>query len=681
MTHLFTKFSRECKEIDHLIGLECNSQYLSIDDVKLDTTDGDHTCKFLHLNVRSIMKNLSDVKDMLHKLSEQNIRLSILLLCETFLNNNSKSLVHIPHYQMYSIERQNKLGGGIAIFVHETIKVRKVLLREITDSVEILILEADIGNKKYALGEFYRIPNTNPIDLLSYLNDTVLPIVRKYDEVILGCDQNIDFLSCKKYKGADDLFSIMLQNDLIPTIKIPTRVTHDQATLIDNVYCKTKSQKVKSCVIMENISDHYPCLLFLDHEWNYYKSDSFTYRKYNKDSFDKINHDLLHTSWDEIIKTDDVNIAYECLLRSIQNALDEHMPLKTDSSDNRIESFKEPWMCVRLDKYNRKCKKLYVKQKRTPTEENIKRYNLTLKKLKRFEKNKYYRDKFEKVKDNSRSIWNILNSLCNKRCNKLDIPFLLYNSARISSHTEISNALNDHFKTAGEIVQRGIKNVSTTPNNFVTKCNVKLSHIRTSETEVERVIKGLKDKKSFGLDGISNLILKNIAVSIRVPLSCICNLSFQTGVFPDSMKIAKIIPLHKGGDATKCENYRPISLLPVISKVLEKIAFKRLVVHLEENNILYAKQFGFRAKHSTNDAINVLCSEILKTNDTGLDALVVFIDLKKAFDTCSHETILSKLNLIGVDGHLLEWFTNYFRGRKQFVSYGDADSAMSNISI
>ena len=278
-------------------------------------------------------------------------------------------------------------------------------------------------------------------------------------------------------------------------------------------------------------------------------------------------------------------------------------------------------------------------------------------------------------------MWNILNSLLNKYRDKSGVGSLLVDGVKINSNVDICESFSNFFGTAGANVQKNIPNCSTDPLSYLTSQNAKLSEISTSDLEVEKIINNMKDKSSYGFDGLSNKMLKQLVTSIRGPLSYICNLSFRTSVFPDRMKIAKVIPLFKGGDKTLCENYRPISLLPVLSKIIEKIVYVRVVNHLEENNILYSKQFGFRRDHSTNDAINTFVNDILRSNEAGLDVLAVFIDLKKAFDTCSHTTILNKLRKCGIDDTLLEWFRNYFRGRRQLVTVNGEISANHDVTL
>ena len=133
------------------------------------------------------------------------------------------------------------------------------------------------------------------------------------------------------------------------------------------------------------------------------------------------------------------------------------------------------------------------------------------------------------------------------------------------------------------------------------------------------------------------------------------------------MKIAKVTPVYKAGDSSDLGNYRPISVLPCFSKILERIMYKRLYKYLQENKILYCKQFGFQAGHSTDHAIIQLVDQIYENFEENNYTLGVFIDLSKAFDTVAHKIRLSKLETYGVKRNLLKWFENYLTNRKQYV--------------
>ena len=150
-------------------------------------------------------------------------------------------------------------------------------------------------------------------------------------------------------------------------------------------------------------------------------------------------------------------------------------------------------------------------------------------------------------------------------------------------------------------------------------------------------------------------------------------------VFPQKMRIAIVIPVHKKDDTEDCNNYRPISLLPNISKLFEKLIKNRLSKFLEENKCLFSRQFGFRNKHSTNHVLIDLTETIRKAIDDNEFACGVFLDFKKAFDTVNHGILLQKLEHYGVRGYVLKWFTSYLTGRKQYTKVNKIDSQITDI--
>ena len=193
--------------------------------------------------------------------------------------------------------------------------------------------------------------------------------------------------------------------------------------------------------------------------------------------------------------------------------------------------------------------------------------------------------------------------------------------------------------------------------------------------EIVLIIRSLENSKATGPHSIPTEILKLIKANISHPLKEIINLSFATGIYPDPLKIAKVVPIFKNkGDELQVSNYRPISLLSNINKIFEKLAYSRLYSFLNLYNCIYELQFGFRAKHSTNHALFSLTEMVREALDQGNFACGIFIDLQKAFDTVDHNILLKKLEYYGVGGLANNWFRSYLTNRQQFVSINGFNS-------
>ena len=190
-----------------------------------------------------------------------------------------------------------------------------------------------------------------------------------------------------------------------------------------------------------------------------------------------------------------------------------------------------------------------------------------------------------------------------------------------------------------------------------------------SKLFVEKELKQLKVNKATGLDNLPARMIRDTASVISKPLTHIINLSLVNSEIPTDWKMSKITPLHKNGKTTTAGNYRPVSVLSIFSKVLERAVQTQLVGYLEKNHLLYNKQFGFRKKRSTELASALFIDEIRKEIDKGKLVGVIFIDLSKAFDTLSHSILLSKLSSFGINGTELKWFTGYLFNRSQICSY------------
>ena len=192
-----------------------------------------------------------------------------------------------------------------------------------------------------------------------------------------------------------------------------------------------------------------------------------------------------------------------------------------------------------------------------------------------------------------------------------------------------------------------------------------LEDIRTSEDEVKELIKGIDIHKSSAIDNLSSRLLKDGFMDLVPKVTTLFNMSLRMGIIPKGWKEAAVIPLHKGGAKSDVNNLRPISLLPVPGKLLERIVHGRVMVFLERVCYLNNCQGGFRKGHSTVSTISIITNDIYEATNNKQVTHVVFIDLKKAFDTVDHQILLSKIENAGIRNNTLSWIGNYILNRKQ----------------
>jgi len=241
--------------------------------------------------------------------------------------------------------------------------------------------------------------------------------------------------------------------------------------------------------------------------------------------------------------------------------------------------------------------------------------------------------------------WSNINSIINRNGKNKKFPDeFIINGIPEKDKTVIANKFNSYFTNIGPELAAGIE----IPRNksfkdylrqpIMDKFNFKV----VSETDIVKAIDDLKSKSSSGCDGISNKLPKLIKCEISHPIKLIFNQSIASGIFPNSLKIAKVIPLYKKGDATNFENYRPIFILPSMSKILEKVMCKQISNYFSDLKLFYQSQYGFRSLHSTEFAALELVERVISELDNNKIPLNIFLDLSKAFDTLDHEILICK---------------------------------------
>ena len=271
-----------------------------------------------------------------------------------------------------------------------------------------------------------------------------------------------------------------------------------------------------------------------------------------------------------------------------------------------------------------------------------------------------------------------------QKSKKKKIPlFFTDNDTKITDKKDIANKFNNYFTNIGQSITQGIKYKGSKKYSYCLNKNVTstftFEHI--DEETVRKTINNLPTKNSCGFDGISTKLLKVIEPVILKSLTLLINQVLYSGVFPDKLKIAKVIPIFKKDDPSLFENYRPISLLPAISKVLEKLIFIQLYSYFNEKKFLNDNQYGFRAKYSTEYAAIELVDRIVTKMDKNYIPINVFLDLSKAFDTIDHNILQNKLAYYGLNGSALHLLKSYLQNRKQYTEIEQINSDILTIKI
>ena len=670
-------------DLDDVLTPDCG--YLDLDNNEdNDIGTGIHF-KIAHLNIHSIPSKYNDLVELLGVLNDKHILPDILLLCETFLTANNATKYHFDNYDLVSKYREKKKQGGVSILIRSNIRYieRPDISIFEEGKFESVFVEISRGKKcAVVIGEVYRIPGTNENEFIETYSNIITKIRNEKKKIIIGTDQNLDYLKINQHNNTRKFFDLNLSNHLLATILKPTRVTHSSATLIDNIYVDADlHNNIKSYIVTSDISDHYLCLTLINSSGFVTVGGRRVETRYVNDAtYRNMNASLLNRDW-SALEDMSVDQSSEFLINEISSVLNMYAPIKYKAVNDKYCSH-EPWFTQGLKTSSRKCLAMYKKVCRKPRDSpeflNYKNYRNTFNSLRRKTKFAYYNSLVNEHRENSRKLWKILNKLTGKSSKRKDLPDeMLINGVKHQNKAKISNAFAKHYSEVGENLAKNIEKSGHVANpmlNMRTKVQQNCYFFPTSINEIESIIKHLKSKNSCGYDFISNTMLKRIYPSIIKALLIIFNKSLVNGKFPENMKLAIVKPIYKGKCKYEIVNYRPISLLPVLSKVLEKIVHSRVVKFLDKHKVLYEGQYGFRGNRGTCDAILDLTGNIIENIDKGNFTIAVFLDMSKAFDSINHQTLFKKLEFYGLRGNVLSWFTSYLENRYIKVNYRDVYS-------
>ena len=651
-----------------------DDEYFDVD--KFNDSFGNHfnnDLKTIHLNIRSLPKNGDTLIAYLDTLNHQ---FDIICLSETWLNKNRLIENLFPNYNQYHSMRPSEQpsGGGVAVFIHNRINSSELIHLSCNNNhIECVFAEISLPNKKITIGCCYRKPDpTTANPFISDLTAKITSIGRNSDVIIAG-DFNFNLLQLEQDPLASLFLDSMLSIGLINTITKPTRNINSSISLLDNIFISS-SIPFNSGLFCWDISDHYAVFTFANNLLsNQNQPETIKYRLITEATISSMRNSLAIHDFSLILQSNDLDFAMQELDNLLISEFNTHCPILTKKITKRDR--KKPWInnsIKHLITFRQIYYKLYMNNEISHDDYKIFR-NYVTNKIKE-SKNFYLDNLLKQVKNNMKKVWTVINGLIKPNYNRSErfVKSLLIDGEIFEDNVTISNLMNQHFASIGSKISGQFTNTehrmpfsNHISNSMFFKCVL--------PGDVLRIIDAMKNKPS-GIHTYPVKILKELKFIISPILTSIINKSLQQGKFPTLFKLARVIPLHKGGSKSDINNYRPISILSLLSKIFERIVYNQLYSFLEKYKILSPNQYGFRKNRSTIQAVIDQLEFIYQNLDQNKTVVSIFMDFSKAFDCIDHTLLLRKLYFYGIRGLPYQWFESYLCGREQFVSVNDTNS-------
>jgi len=607
-----------------------------------------------HLNVRSVVGKLAALKDIISKK-----KYDFFGITETWLDAHFDcTYLSIPGYTFHHLARPTR-GGGVGFYVRDCYRF-SVVLESVVPSVEQLWVRITVNELVFVFGVVYR-PNVDFANFIDVFENS-LTIVHPLSEcLVCVCDFNINALGFQDHFYTR--FSDILETfGLSQIINEPTRVALHSSTLIDYIIvCDDVSIADSGVLAVQNIADH--SLVYCTIDVASAPSDPVVhvYRNFRQFNLQEFLTDLYSIPFFTIFDMQDIDDKLVFLVQNINFLFDLHAPLRTTTFKGK----NKPWVTDNLkqiSKLKKAARRRYSRTQYPPHLEYYKQLRNFSNYANYFEKRNYLTQAFRD--DTPKNAWNKLRALNIASSNRNPpIPHHLCNVNEINNY--FSSVQNDS-PPDNELLDHYYGNTGDGVTDL-------FEFVDVTEEEVERTLRSITSS-AVGSDGVSVRMLKYCSPFILTYIRHIFNHCLQSHTFPDSWKVSLIKPLSKTRNPSSLCDLRPISILPVLSKMFERLVAQQLRDHLTRSNILPIMQSGFRAGYGCPAALLNITDDVLRAMDAGQATILVALDYSKAFDTINHSLLLSILKFIGLGDGALALFRSYLLGRKQVVKYGSSTS-------
>ena len=599
--------------------------------------------------------------------------------------NHDMSKVKVPDYELYHCPSLNDPSlhvSRVVVYTHSSlvVKVREDLMHE---KISAVWLEVGLPHKRKILvcNAYREWGYMNQSDKSSHSRTAQLErwklfinmwekALKEDKEVLVLGDMNINSF---KWMDSDlpqkPLVELLFEKIIPLGVSQQVSVSTHRDSCLDHIYTNN-APKLSNVTAQRNGGSDHKVIHVIRHSESLGKSMRYVTKRCFKD-FNPIGFKLAikAVSWFEVYMAEDVNLAADIFTSKLTEVLDLFAPVKTI----QLRKSYAPWLQentkIAMEERNL-AQQAAILTKDIDRARMYKNMRNKVNNMIKSDKCSWEKLKLDNIANNPGNLWRNVKEIINWKTN--GPPTQLFHEGRmISKPLELAQCMNSFFSNKVKNLQSRLPPEKGDPLKYAKKfMSGNMSHFALKTVfpdHVMRILKELKNSRSTGIDHIDVGIVKLIADDILPCLTHIINLSLSTSTFPNAWKIAKVVPLLKKGDPLSPQNYRPVALLPVLSKILEKVIFTQVVDYVEANGILHPSHHGSRPGHSTCTALIELYRAWIEAIECGNMAAVMMLDLSAAFDLVSHELLLEKLKLMGFESSTVQWFKSYLLCRSQCV--------------
>ena len=608
--------------------------------------------------------------------------INFILLCETCNSKENQKLCKFDGYNSYHATRNLGRGGGVSVFCSRNFESSQIhKFSNCTSEFESCAVEFWYNNERVLLVCIYRPPKGKIESFIHNFEKFLCEVQNENKLVIIGGDFNVDISSDSN--DAINYESMLRSLCFVPLISKPTRFASGQQysapSALDHLWIN-KPIDLRSGIIYFDATDH--CPIFVHFELrNISVSRRRIYsRPFKLNLLENLKFRLASIDWSSLLDYNDVNLSCEIFLDTLNSTYRDCFPLVSKEISNK--RYSKPWISPLIKQLINKKSRFFSMYKRGLISGEVNK--IVKSDVKReIEKSKtmYFSNLLEKSRNNKKC-WDVIHYLSGTKDMCSEVLELNIGGRLISNEAEISESFVDFFSKIANDLNLLLPHSSDDPCSYIDRNQKSFYLFCASFSECSKIISKLKITKT-SLDIMPVKIFKSVSMYIIDPLTRIINSSFSQGVFPSILKIARITPIFKKGDKTHTNNYRPISSLPYVSKIFERILTNRIVSFFSKFGLFTDSQHGFLKGKSTLDALNQLINTIYSSLNNKKYHLSIFVDLSKAFDTVSHVILLRKLEKYGLRGIPLDLLSSYLSNRESYVKIGSVKSktVISNIGI